>query len=152
MRYEPTKVENTMLIAEFQAEFEQYKKESVKWGVDDFLSLEVEGYHITRENAQKALEEMIAGHHKEVGINTEIILSYYQEYATPNAKYYVMKGTQNFYKQEKDRTIFVAEGHDANMIYVQTDNIIPSYYEECTEQEFAAAYQKVKQLLNSIEI
>ena len=139
-------------LAELKEEFEQYKKESVKWGVDDFLHYEKEGYSITPEDAQKALEEMIAAHDAELGINWEVVNYWYEKYATPNAKYYVIKGTQNFYKQEKDRTIFVAEGNEVNMIHVQKDDTIPNYCIECTEEEFAAAYKKVKELLNGIQI
>ncbi len=73
-------------------------------------------------------------------------------FSTPNDKYYMLKGTKNFYKKGKDRTIFVGEGDYVNMISVQTDNNIPTYYEECTEQEFIAAYEKVKQLLNEVKI
>ena len=133
-------------------EFEQYKKESIKWGVEDFLSLEVEGYHITPENAQKALERMIEMHDASIGINWEVVRFWFEEFATPSEKYYVLKGTKNFYKKGKDRTIFVGEGDYVNMISVQTDNNIPTYYEECTEQEFIAAYTKVKQLLNDVKI
>lgn len=133
-------------------EFEQYKKESIKWGVEDFLSLEVEGYHITPENAQKALEAMISDNDKENGTTWKSVDYWYARFSTPNYKYYVLKGTKNFYKQEKDRTIFVGEGDNVNMISVQTDNNIPAYYEECTEQEFIAAYTKVKELLNDVKI
>lgn len=138
-------------LAELQAEFEQYKKESVKWGVNDFLYYDKEGYSITPENAQKALEEMIYYHDATVGINWETLDYWYEKYATPNAKYYALKGTQNFYKQEKDRLIYVGTGVDTNIISIGTGKV-PEYYEECTEEEFAAAYQKVKELLNGIEI
>ena len=89
---------------------------------------------------------------KENGTTWKSVDYWYARFSTPNDKYYVLKGTKNFYKQEKDRTIFVGEGGNVNMISVQTDNNIPTYYEECTEQEFIAAYEKVKQLLNEVKI
>jgi len=49
-------------------EFEQYKKESIKWGVEDFTMLEVDGYEISDEQAQKALEAMIHDHDANYGI------------------------------------------------------------------------------------
>lgn len=51
------------------AEFEQYKKESVKWSVEDFIDKAKEiGYTITDEQAQTALEDMIHHHDCEYGI------------------------------------------------------------------------------------
>jgi hypothetical protein len=41
-------------------EFEQYKKESIKWSAEDFYYLaEDMGYQITWEQCQEALEDMI---------------------------------------------------------------------------------------------
>lgn len=40
-------------------EFEQYKKESIKWSVEDFTDYDCERYTITKEQAQEALEDMI---------------------------------------------------------------------------------------------
>ena len=52
--------------AELKAEFEQYKKESVKWSVRDFTTYD--GYKISKANAQIALEEMIENHDANYGI------------------------------------------------------------------------------------
>lgn len=138
---------NDLDYQNLKQEFEQYKKESIKWGVEDFLHLDVEGYYITPENAQKALERMIDDIKSISGIEP-----WYREFCTPNDKYYVLKGTQNFFKKEKNRTIFVGEGDNVNLISVQTDDNIPIYYEECTRDEFIAAYQKVKELLIGVQI
>tara|TARA_R110000868_G_scaffold24366_1_gene96329 strand:+ start:242 stop:478 length:237 start_codon:yes stop_codon:yes gene_type:complete len=63
-------------------EFERYKKESVKWSIEDFLSLEVEGYSITEEQAQDALERMIQKHDADLGISWTTVEYYYTEYGT----------------------------------------------------------------------
>ena len=70
------------------AEFEQYKKESIKWSVEDFTEYDqvVDDYNITIEQAQKALEKMIRYHDCEVGITWETIDSYIEEFGTPNEK------------------------------------------------------------------
>jgi hypothetical protein len=49
-------------------EFEQYKKESIKWSVEDFTDLNVDGWQISDEQAQAALEEMIYNHDANNGI------------------------------------------------------------------------------------
>ena len=66
----------------YYVEFEQYKKESIKWGINDFLGLEVEGYTINEEQAQKALEKMISLHDAENGINWQSVEYYYKEFGT----------------------------------------------------------------------
>lgn len=63
-------------------EFEQYKKESIKWSILDFWVLEVEGYEINQEQAQIALEKMIYNHDANEGINWETVNHYYREYGT----------------------------------------------------------------------
>lgn len=63
-------VENTELKA-LQKEFEQYKKESIKWSINDFLDLE--GIHLTKKQAQKALELMIRKHDANNGITYETL-------------------------------------------------------------------------------
>lgn len=64
-------------------EFEQYKKESIKWHKDDFLYLEMnDGWSITEEQAQDALEDMIYHHDANEGINWNTIEYYYQKHGT----------------------------------------------------------------------
>lgn len=70
---------------ELYEEFEQYKKESIKWGAEDFL--EYEGYSITPEDAQNALEHMIQDHDCQYGINwstVEYFLSQYGKKVEPD--------------------------------------------------------------------
>ena len=59
-------------------EFDQYKKESIKWSVEDFTTLEVDGWEISDEQAQEALERMIYKHDCNNGI-TWVDLEYYVE-------------------------------------------------------------------------
>lgn len=65
------------------ADFEQYKKESIKWSIEDFTSLndEYEDLFITDENAQKALEYVIRTHDCDLGITWEHIRCVFEEYA-----------------------------------------------------------------------
>lgn len=65
------------------AKFEQYKKESIKWSVEDFTTLnaEYENLFITEENAQKALEEVIIYHNCDLGITWETIRYMFELYA-----------------------------------------------------------------------
>lgn len=70
------------LYEDLSKEFEQYKKESVKWSVEDFLSLEVEGFRINQEQAQEALERMIQKHDAGLGISWDTLEYYYEEYGT----------------------------------------------------------------------
>lgn len=152
MKLDELLIENAAYL-QLKQEFEQYKKESIKWSVDDFLSLEVEGYHITPENAQKALERMIEMHDASIGINWEVVRFWFEEYATPSEKHYIFNGTQNFYKKVKDKVVFVGGGEGCNMIAVcDSYHDIPIYYEECTREEFIAAYEKVKKLLIDVQI
>lgn len=62
-------------------EFEQYKLESIKWSVQDFIELE-DDYDITEEQAQAALEEMIRKHDCNVGIDWYTVGYYKQQYGT----------------------------------------------------------------------
>ncbi len=70
------------LYEDLLKEFEQYKKESIKWGVADFLDLEVEGFRINEEQAQDALEEMIHRHDCNDGITWTTLNYYYRKYGT----------------------------------------------------------------------
>lgn len=65
------------------AEFEQYKKESVKGSIEDFTTLntEYDDLFITDENAQKALERVIRTHDCDLGITWETIRYVFEEYA-----------------------------------------------------------------------
>lgn len=65
------------------AEFEQYKKESVKWSVEDFLDHEQDEYVISKEQAQEALEKMIHDHDCGYGITWDTVEYYISEFGTP---------------------------------------------------------------------
>jgi hypothetical protein len=55
-------------------EFEQYKKESIKWSAEDFYYLAEEmGYQITWEQSQEALEDMIKHHDAGYGISWDSV-------------------------------------------------------------------------------
>ena len=55
-------------------EFEQYKKESIKWSAEDFYYLaEDMGYQITWEQSQEALEDMIKHHDASYGISWDSV-------------------------------------------------------------------------------
>ena len=61
---------------DLKREFEQYKLESIKWSVEDFTSLEVDGWEISEDQAQDALEDMIRHHDCNNGI-TWITIDHY---------------------------------------------------------------------------
>ena len=64
---------------ELQAEFEQYKRESLKWSIEDLLwRAEYMGYALTKDQAQEALERMIEKHDPELGV-TWITVDYFVE-------------------------------------------------------------------------
>jgi hypothetical protein len=58
------------------AEFEQYRKESIKWSVYDFMHCQNRHRDITREEAQQLLEDMIADHDANFGINNFTVENY----------------------------------------------------------------------------
>lgn len=62
-------------------EFNQYKLESIKWSIENFTTLEVDGEEITEENAQDALENMIHDHDCSNGINWDDIYYYFHIYS-----------------------------------------------------------------------
>jgi hypothetical protein len=66
------------------AEFEQYKRESIKWSVEDFMEMEDE-YDITREQAQQALEAMISKHDCNHGITWDDVAYFKSRYGTLKA-------------------------------------------------------------------
>ena len=70
------------MFEDLQSEFEQYKRESIKWSLEDFTLLEVEGYTITEEQAQNALEAMIENSDCQYGTTWESVQYYYTLYGT----------------------------------------------------------------------
>jgi hypothetical protein len=73
------------MYEELLAEFEQYKRESVKWSVDDFLTYNDiyadKGLYITIGRAKKALEHMIKSHDSEYGISWSSVDYFFNLYA-----------------------------------------------------------------------
>ena len=67
-----------------EQEFEQYKRESIKWSVEDFTMLEKEGWQITEEQAQEALEHMVRKHDCNNGITWETVDYFYELYGEEN--------------------------------------------------------------------
>jgi hypothetical protein len=63
--------------------FEQYKRESIKWSVEDFTGMELDGWSITEEQAQEALEAMINDHDASLGIHWGTVESYIMDYGSP---------------------------------------------------------------------
>ena len=63
-------------------EFEQYKKESIKWSVEDFTEYEHSDFTINDQQAQDALERMIQKHDASFGISWDTIYYYIEEYGT----------------------------------------------------------------------
>lgn len=64
-------------------EFEQYKKRSIEWCIEDFLDYDTDGkYIITKGQAQEALEEMIKKHDPSLGITWDTVDYYLKEYGT----------------------------------------------------------------------
>jgi hypothetical protein len=59
-------------------QFEQYKKESVKWCAEDVLWCAQDNYSqtLTKEEAQEILERMIHFHDAEIGITWDTIRAY----------------------------------------------------------------------------
>ena len=66
---------------ELKKEFEQYKLESIKWGILDFTTLQVDGQEISDENAQSALEQMIQDHDCNYGISWSTVTDYFWRYS-----------------------------------------------------------------------
>ena len=63
-------------------EFEQYKRESIKWSVEDFTEYDHPRYTINEDQAQEALERMIRKHDACYGISWETVDYYISEYGT----------------------------------------------------------------------
>lgn len=66
-------------------EYEQSKRESIRWMAEDFMDLE-DDYDITREQAQDALEAMIMNHDANYGITWETVQQYKSRYGTRREK------------------------------------------------------------------
>lgn len=67
-----------------ESDFDEWKKQSVKWGIEDFLTMNEDEseYEITAERAKEALEHMINKHDAEMGITWTTVEHYYREYRT----------------------------------------------------------------------
>lgn len=65
---------------DLKKEFEQYRMESIKWSVEDFTMLEKDGWEITEEQAQDALEDMIRHADCNYGVTWESVHCYYERY------------------------------------------------------------------------
>ena len=68
------------MYEELKQEFEQYKKESIKWSVDDFIYYNHPDYTITEGQAQLALECMIRNHDAGLGISWYNVEYWLEEY------------------------------------------------------------------------
>jgi hypothetical protein len=77
-------------------EFEQYKKQSISWSVLDFTTLSKDGWEITDEQAQDALEHMINKHDCNNGITWETVDYFYEMYGTE-----VEEGTESWREDEE---------------------------------------------------
>lgn len=64
------------------AEFEQYKKESIKWDVDDFLNYKHSTHQVNEEQAKQCLIDMIQEHSAEFGVNWNDVAYYIEQYGT----------------------------------------------------------------------
>lgn len=74
-------------LEDLQKEFDQYKKESIKWSTEDFTSFEKSEdtfYSITEKNAQELLEDMIKHHDASLGITWDTVESYLQNWEIEN--------------------------------------------------------------------
>lgn len=71
--------------------FEQYKKESIKWSIEDFTHLDKDEWEITDELAQDALEDMINNHDCNIGITWVTLDDYIEKYGTK-----VEEGTESW--------------------------------------------------------
>lgn len=66
-------------LKKVQKEFEQYKKESIRWCWEDFTYRAEEiGYKCSKKKAQELVEQMIRKHDANLGINW-YTLDYYIE-------------------------------------------------------------------------
>lgn len=61
-------------------EYEEHRKHSIKWSIEDFTWLELEGWEISDKKAQEALEDMIRHHDAQYGIGWPTVEYYLMEY------------------------------------------------------------------------
>ena len=76
-------------------ELNQYYKESIKCSVEDFTMYRRDGWQITEERAQEALERMIYKHDASIGISWDSIEYWYDQYGEE-----VEEGTELWRKEE----------------------------------------------------
>ena len=69
------------LYEALQKEFGQYKEESIKWSIQDFIEME-DDFDITEARAQEALEDMVGSHDAEFGITWQHVEHYKSIYGT----------------------------------------------------------------------
>lgn len=55
---------------------------SIAWGVRDFLDYELDGWEITKKQAEAALKQMIHDHDACYGISWDTVACYYEQYGT----------------------------------------------------------------------
>jgi hypothetical protein len=71
------------MYEQLQQEFEQYKKESIKWSVYDFLDYDTDDYTIDEVQSQDALETMIKNHNAEFGVTWHEVEYYIKKFGNP---------------------------------------------------------------------
>lgn len=123
-----------------QQEFDQYKRESIKWSVEDFTGEAKNiGYHITEEQAQDALERMIHKHDCELGITWLTIQYYIEEYGKPlpTEVNQIVKRIAPLPDEDADMVYAVLEiDAEKNWIKVEAEvdmNIAPTYTGNITD-------------------
>jgi hypothetical protein len=65
-----------------QMQYEKYRKESIKWDVEDFIYYDLEGYTMDLEQSEAALQDMINNHDAEDGITWNTVEYYITKYGT----------------------------------------------------------------------
>jgi hypothetical protein len=91
-------------IGKLSEQFTQYKKEIIKWGVEDVLhQAEIIGYFISNAQAQEVLEEVIDNHDSSYGIGWDTFSHYIQDTGVevdPDAEYFEIDG---YWKDDKSQ-------------------------------------------------
>ena len=65
-----------------QMQFEEYRRQSIKWDVEDFIYYDLEGYTMDLEQSEAALQDMIKNHDAEYGITWNTVEYYITKYGT----------------------------------------------------------------------